>query len=243
MLIMTDPFDITSTERDPYFNNVSILLKGDGANGSTSILDSSLSPKTMTAVGNASISTAESKFGWSSFAFDGSGDYLVGTAAQHDAYNFPGDFTIECWYYANSLIPEQRYAIAGKWEEKHFSWLFFIEQGSLSFATGSAGAYGFVHTANTTINTGTWYHTAASRSGTQLRLFLNGNLLYTATETRNLTSSDTSFLHIGVNQDGLPSNSSILFYADGYIDEFRITKGVCRYTASFTPRTLPFPNY
>jgi hypothetical protein len=62
---------------DPYFSNVSLLLHGDGANGSTTIVDSSPSPKTVTAVGNAQISTAQSKFGGSSLAFDGSGDYLT----------------------------------------------------------------------------------------------------------------------------------------------------------------------
>ena len=48
---------------DPLFNNVSLLLHGDGTNGFTTITDSSPTPKTVTAVGNAQISTAQSKFG------------------------------------------------------------------------------------------------------------------------------------------------------------------------------------
>jgi hypothetical protein len=49
---------------DPNFANVSLLLYGNGINGSTSITDNSPSPKTVTAVGNAQISTAkQSKFG------------------------------------------------------------------------------------------------------------------------------------------------------------------------------------
>jgi hypothetical protein len=61
---------------DPYYGNVSLLLRGNGTNGSTTIIDSSPSPKTVTAFGNAQISTAQSKFGGSSIAFDGTGDYL-----------------------------------------------------------------------------------------------------------------------------------------------------------------------
>jgi hypothetical protein len=52
-----------SASEDPYYGNVSLLLYGNGTNGSTTIIDSSPSPKTVTAFGNAQISTAQSKFG------------------------------------------------------------------------------------------------------------------------------------------------------------------------------------
>jgi hypothetical protein len=81
---------------DPNFANVSLLLYGNGINGSTSIIDSSPSPKTVTAFGNAQISTAQSKFGGSSIAFDGTGDYL--TVPDNDNFALGnGNFTIECW--------------------------------------------------------------------------------------------------------------------------------------------------
>jgi hypothetical protein len=56
---------------DPQFGSVSLLLHGDGTNGSTTITDNSPTPKTVTAVGNAQISTAQSKFGGASILFDG----------------------------------------------------------------------------------------------------------------------------------------------------------------------------
>jgi len=87
-----------SVAADPYYNNVSLLLHGDGANGSTTIVDSSTSPKTVTAVGNAQISTAQSKFGGASLAFDGAGDYL--TIPDDSSFDFGfNDFTIEGWIY------------------------------------------------------------------------------------------------------------------------------------------------
>jgi len=49
----------------------SLLLHGDGVNNSTTIIDSSSVPKTVTALGDARISTAQSKFGVSSIFFDG----------------------------------------------------------------------------------------------------------------------------------------------------------------------------
>ena len=85
---------------DPYWANVSYLLVGNGANGTTTnIKDSSSNNATTTIVGNTVISTAQSKFGTgSSVVFDGSGDYL--TYPSNTIYAFgTGDFTIECWVY------------------------------------------------------------------------------------------------------------------------------------------------
>ena len=86
---------------DPNIASVSLLLSGNGINGSTSIIDSSPSPKTVTAFGNAQISTAQSKFGGASIAFDGVSDYL--TVASSAGLTFgTGDFTIELWLYVIS---------------------------------------------------------------------------------------------------------------------------------------------
>ena len=56
---------------DGDFTDVSLLLKGEGTNGSTTIVDSSPSPKSVAALNGAQISTAQSKFGSASIAFDG----------------------------------------------------------------------------------------------------------------------------------------------------------------------------
>ena len=79
---------------DEEFDKVSLLLHGDGTNGSTTIIDSSSSPKAVTAVGDAQISTAQSKFGGASIAFDGAGDWLTTPASNNFAFGI-GDFTIE----------------------------------------------------------------------------------------------------------------------------------------------------
>jgi hypothetical protein len=57
---------------DPYINNVVLFLKGDGTNGSTAVVDSSPTPKTINRINNPVISTAQSKYGGSSIYFDGS---------------------------------------------------------------------------------------------------------------------------------------------------------------------------
>ena len=59
---------------DEYFGDVSLLLYGDGTNGSTAIVDSSSINHAIGVNGNAQISTTQSKFGGSSMYFDGYGD-------------------------------------------------------------------------------------------------------------------------------------------------------------------------
>ena len=87
---------------DEYYASVSLLLYGNGTNGSTTITDNSPSPKTVTAVGNAQISTAQSKFGGASIAFDGTGDFI--TVPDSSAFvlglsNEP--YTVEFWFFRN----------------------------------------------------------------------------------------------------------------------------------------------
>ena len=95
-------FAATDPNTDPNFANVSLLLHGNDTNGSTTITDSSPSPKTVTAVGNAQISTAQSKFGGASIAFDGNGDWCQ--IANNVAFKFgSGNFTIEYWFYPTDL--------------------------------------------------------------------------------------------------------------------------------------------
>ena len=78
------------------YSDVSLLMRGASTPGSLIPLDESPTPKTITAVGNAGISTTTFKYGDSSLVFDGSGDML--TIPNNAALDFGTDnFTVECW--------------------------------------------------------------------------------------------------------------------------------------------------
>ena len=85
---------VAAANGDPSFSKVSLLLSGDGANGSTTFTDTSPTPKTLTRCGDSQISTVQSKFGGASMYFDGVGDYLSLSASQLIGTS---DFTIEAW--------------------------------------------------------------------------------------------------------------------------------------------------
>jgi hypothetical protein len=98
-VIYINPYSFAAT--DPNFADVSLLLHGDGTNGSTTITDNSPSPKTVTAFNSAAISTDQSRFGGSSLFFPGGS--ITGTShrlesASNANFQFgSGDFTIELW--------------------------------------------------------------------------------------------------------------------------------------------------
>ena len=231
---------ITGTEKtpvDPQFGSVSLLLHGDGANGSTTIVDSSPSPKTVTAFGDAQISTAQSKFGGASIAFDGTGDGL--TVPDSSDFNFSnGDFTIELWVYFISLSGIDCIATDG-WNSGVFSpWLILQNNSNLQFFASSNGsswdiAANLAIKSSASINT--WYHIAVCRSGNTIRTFCDGINTGSATSSAALVAVNSN---IGIGANAIGGGDAI----NGYIDDLRITKGVARYTSNFTPPTAPFPD-
>jgi hypothetical protein len=249
-------WSITGTEKTPVdrlgIQNVSLLLHGNGTNGSTTITDSSTSPKTVTANGNAQISTAQSKFGGASIRFDGTGDFL--STPNNAAWNFgTGDLTIEAWVYiaGNSAVDADGSRVAvvcNTWNSASpISGWFLIILGNasttgtgLQFSTWNSGN-ATNEIATTTITQSAWNHVAVSISSGTRRLFLNGTLLTSSTTTVGSGSipaeSYGSPLRVGNTQQ-----NSYRWELNGFIDDLRVTKGVARYTANFTPPTAPFPD-
>jgi hypothetical protein len=231
---------ITGSQKEPagdpfFFSNVSLLLHGDGPNGSTLIRDSSSRMNTVTAVGNAKISTAQSKFGGASIAFDGTGDYL--TLSSNAAFNYLAEsFTIEGWLNSNNAALLQTIFTQASFDGAKVNGLVLrVNLSKLAFAyyNNLPGPL-FTIGDTTTLSINTWYHFAVSREGNVFRLFLNGTLEGTTTNTISTAQNKTP--HIG-RWEGFANRDF-----NGYIDDFRITKGIARYTANFTPPTAPFPD-
>ena len=220
----------TKVPVDPFRSQVSLLLHGDGANGSTTITDNSPSPKTVTAVGNAQISTAQSKFGGASIAFDGSGDYC--TTPYSSAFNLEvGNWTIELFAYPSTF--SGAHGLFGSADVMSNTGLvvrFF--NNKLQFWVNGFGNLVQQVEGN---STGTWYHIALARNGSTNTLYLNGSAIGSNTQTPVIGSP--SNVAIGRTFSSLDSE-----YFNGYIDDLRITKGIARYTANFTPPAAPFPD-
>lgn len=213
---------------DPFAANVVLFLKGDGTNGSTNIIDSSPSPKTISVFGNAQISTTQSKYGGSSLLFDGSGDYLTTTAL--NLVNI--DFTVEYWIY---VLTTKHGIVLSSYTVPNQTNALIVHTNSNGRITAQNGLVG-VDTSVVTNNS--WLHVAVTyqQASTQLRIYLNGVLSATATATVN---NQHTTCWVG----GAPNDNNISsWWLHAYIDSLRVTRGTVRYTANFNPETDTYLN-
>ena len=207
--------------------NTSLLLLGSNAG----IYDATAKNDIIT-VGDTKVSSTQIKYGTGAMYFDGTGDYLAIPASTMFGFG-TGDFTIEMWVYFNSISSYQ--VLVGQFVSGTSYWAFNIGNGTSSggIFTYNPGT-GQVIVANEGSQAAwlanTWYHTTVVRSGTTVTIYRNGSSIATGNLSGSLynPSSNISIGSAGVLASG---------YLNGYIDDLRVTKGIARYTANFTPPT------
>ena len=211
-----------------------LLLHMDGVDQATTFIDSEPTPKTVTTIGSGKIVTAQSKFGGASGSFTNLGSDGV-TLADHADWDFPGDFTIDFWamrtattyfglIYANSNINATTPGL-------------IIGPGSVNFTyQHTIGNVGWVlyYAPAITFPASEWHHFAVVRTGTTVKLFMDGTQVGTD-QTDAVAITSTTVLSI-------PYRSKPWGF-EGFIDEFRVSKGIARWTANFTPPTSAYGSY
>jgi len=216
---------------DPYFYSVQLLLRMDGANNSTTFKDSSSLYQTSTAYGDAKISTAQSKWGGASGAFDGNGDYVRiedGPWAQLNTA-----CTIEMWFYPTTYDTGFRTIISKSTYGQNFSWCIRLNKSSIAVYTNGTNSSCISSTVDIIANT--WHHVAFTNDPTTgIRIWFNGALV--GINSGIVLTDGPANVLVGAMNWNLPSE-----FFQGYIDDVRVTK-MLRYTAPFTPPTAAFPN-
>ncbi len=112
----------------------------------------------------------------------------------------------------------------------------FHEGGELQFVYRHSAANVIAMYRTWTPTAATWYHVAAVRTGNAMKLFVAGSQL---AGDEDVTGDDicqsTDFLQIGSNWQETTGS-----FLNGHVAMFRISKGIARWTANFTPPPYPY---
>lgn len=223
---------------DPYWSNVVLAMHMDDV-GLTD-----LKGHAVTLTGNAARSATQSKFGGYSAVFDGTGDYLTTPYVAADFNWWTGSFTLECWVFASSFSTWQ---LSDGGNNLHSKLIGNSDAASItsywSFGPLASGAVTFRYwngsetnaaTSTATVVSGQWNHIAVVFDGSKINIYVNGVGLATPVSVSGTPQASTS---VPLALGGYNSQ-----YLAGYVDDLRITKGVARYTANFTPPAAAFPH-
>lgn len=211
---------------DIYFANVVSLNHFDGANGDASSTD--IKAGVSWVLNATRLSNDQSKFGITS---------LKGNKSRADI-TLPseigaGDFTIEFWVYPTSTSVEYFFSTPYVWG----AWFAIGFDGAQKkFITFLAG--GGQRVSIETFDLNTWHHVAIVKTAGYSKFYVNGLNITDSTEPDTKNYPHT-MLHIAGTSTSISSSGD---WFSGYIDEFRYTHGVARYTENFTPPTIAFPD-
>jgi hypothetical protein len=161
-----------------------------------------------------------------SLYFDGTGDYLrISNPGQTAVFN--GDFTIECWVYYDATSITNYAGIVGG-DSGSFVPVYALSNNKIECGIWGSSA---IVTSSGTISTRQWVYIALVRSSGVVRWYINGT-------QDSATASNSSTLTVANPVIGTSPTVSW----NGYIKDLRVTKGVARYTSTFTPPTTPLLN-
>lgn len=251
----------TTGQDFPYWPYNTLLVNTTSTNGAqnNTFLDSSTNNFTITRNGNTTQGnftpfnygggTAQAN-GYYSGYFDSTGDYLSLPASGNASYiNGTGNFTIDFWVYYNALPTGSIGANTGcSWYAQDsglaiVSPFNLIQAGNTWYLYADTGAgtwniFSQVTIATTTLSAGQWYHVACVRDSTNIRLYINGVQVGTASiGAASIWQNTVRNLYLF----GAWQNTAGSTGLNGYVSNYRLVKGTCLYPngTTFTVPTTP----
>lgn len=211
---------------DAYYFSTPAMLPLDGANNATTFPNYGWNKTVFTPIGAAQISTLQSKYGGASLYLNGAA-YLASPLGEIELST--GDFTVEMWVRVTDLASFRGFFLYGDAGSNGGRVQLGLQTvGAIQlYVQDDGGGSSGVQSANGTIVANTWYHIAAQRVGTTLNLYLDGTLVGS---NANVSIAPGRSTYLGIARQG-----GVIQYFAGHIDDVRITKGMARYSANFTP--------
>ena len=220
----------TSTPTPNWDETVFLLQSNTTTDASTTFTgtglgDHSTTPHTLTATGDTKHATAGAKSGFwdSSVKFDGTGDDLVITDTMSD-FTFASDpFTIEFWLYRD---PSSSSSISYLFDwrtsgDPYVPVMYMHSDQQIDYYSSGA-----TRISSSLLSLGAWYHIAVVRDSSDITtLYVNGKSHGTWTNSSAFIAT-TAITMGNFNGGSYPLN--------GYINDFRVTKGVALYSGTNT---------
>lgn len=239
---------------DPHFAKVALLLHFEGANNSTSFIDSSGFARTGTAAGAAKLSTSSPLTGGASGVFTGAGDYVQYPHNTADNVG-TGAFCIEAQAALSSFPAYTPLLGKGAYDIGYGEWTLFVGGNAyLSFYYGIRGTnqaqIRFI--LPTTLVAGESHKFCVRRDNdANWAAYLDG--VKCAEYQFSPPAGGASFGPVTSGEPNnaldLPGSGGSLWVAahpdlglTGKLDELRFTVGEGRYTGSYTPDSGQFPD-
>ena len=221
----------------------SLLLHCDGANDGVLFPDSSNWQHVPTVSGGTHTDTAVKKFGTASAQFDGTqGDEYLDYPSSPQFGFGTGDWTIDFWVRSPNWSAGSGYGTP--FDMRPGSNLagcprMFFDTGNSNVPGYTDGTGGTKCGSNVVMVNDTWYHIAVVKYSNVTKVYTNG--VTGASGTYPTEYADTTdYKSTNPLRIGDTSVTADPYAFNGYIDEFRITKGMARWTANFTPDTSPY---
>jgi hypothetical protein len=175
------------------------------------------------------VQTSVAQFGGSAF-FDNNDDYV--TYDNHPSFIFGSeDFTVEGFFNSSEVQSDGLIGVWGGPSSGLRCWLISFSNYRLYAAFSTDGNSATSLDSGVSVSTGQWYNFSFTREGSTFRLFVDGVLKATATNSSSLKNSSQD-LAVGSNNQSL---TSLEYF--GYLDDIRITKGLALYTTAYTVPT------
>ena len=229
-------FTITISVGDTYWPYTTLLLHGDGTNGAnntSTFIDSSSYNNTVTRVGSTATQGTVNPFGtlWSWFASStnyNDTNYAYVSGSNTGLAIGTSDFTCEFWFNLTTLVTGSE--LVDFRDGSNTGFAVYLNSSGLQYYDSAINPVllslaSFVY--------GSWYHLAISRTSGTIKIFLNGSQVYSGTDTTSFTTATNrpAFGCYGPS----PANGPL----NGYISNFRLVIGNGLYASNFTPSTTP----
>jgi len=224
-------FTVTLSFGDPQFSNTYLLIHADGSSGANNntIIDSSNNNFTVTKTGTP-VQGSYSPYALSgpysaatnsgSIFFNYGADYLTIPASSSLSFG-TGDFTIEFWMRSTQT------ATSANLIKMTSSWAILVYSNSNIYWQNVEGGSSLFNASYGSLMNGSWHHVAAVRASNAFKLYIDGAVVLSGTDSTNYTTVNPVLVGYGTYG-----------YFNGHISNLRVVKGTALYSgSSFTPPT------